>query len=74
MTPSTSGAPEGTPPRVRRDQLTLTLYGTFVMWGWFLYSFSPSVSLLTEDLGMSRAQGGLHGTALAVGAPPAPRP
>lgn len=53
---------------MRRDQLTLTLYGTFVMWGWFLYSFSPSVPLLTEDLGISRAQGGLHGTALAVGA------
>ncbi|NLF03527.1 MAG: MFS transporter [Actinomycetales bacterium] len=37
------------------------------MWGWFLYSFNPSVPLLTADLGITRAQGGLHGTALAVG-------
>lgn len=52
----------------RRDRLTLTLYGSFVMWGWFLYSFSPSVPLLAADLGVSRALAGLHGTALAVGA------
>lgn len=56
------------PRTPRRDRLTLTLYGTFVMWGWFLYSFSPSVPLLTADLGVSRALGGLHGTALAAGA------
>ena len=55
------------PVRVHRDQLTFTLYGTFVMWGWFLYSFNPSVPLLTADLGITRAQGGLHGTALAAG-------
>lgn len=54
--------------RLRRDRYTVTLYGTFVMWGWFLYSFNPSVSLLGEDLGISKAVAGLHGTAIAVGA------
>ena len=56
------------PTRIQRDQLTFSLYGTFVMWGWLLYSFNPSVPLLTADLGITRAQGGLHGTALAAGA------
>lgn len=56
------------PARLERDRLTFSLYGTFIMWGWLLYSFNPSVPLLTADLGISRAQGGLHGTALAVGA------
>ncbi len=68
MTSTPAGAPSAEPVRLRRDQLTFTLYGTFVMWGWFLYSFNPSVPLLTADLGITRAQGGLHGTALAVGA------
>lgn len=56
------------PPTIRRDRYTLTLDATFVVWGWFLYSFSPSVPLLAEDLGVSKAAGGLHGTAMAVGA------
>ena len=54
--------------RPSRDRYTITTYGTFVVWGWFLYSFSPSVPLLAEDLGVSKAAGGLHGTAMAVGA------
>lgn len=67
-TPTATDVPRPEPVRLRRDQLTFTLYGTFVMWGWFLYSFNPSVPLLTAELGITRAQGGLHGTALAVGA------
>ncbi|NKY12456.1 MFS transporter [Cellulomonas hominis] len=38
------------------------------MWGWLLYSFNPSVPLLARELGVSNAQAGLHGTAMAVGA------
>lgn len=53
---------------LRRDRYTITTYGTFAVWGWFLYSFSPSVPLLAEDLGVSKAAGGLHGTAMAIGA------
>ncbi|MDQ2624802.1 MAG: MFS transporter, partial [Actinomycetota bacterium] len=68
MTSTPQGAAATEPARLHRDQLTFTLYGTFIMWGWFLYSFNPSVPLLTADLGITRAQGGLHGTALAVGA------
>ena len=53
---------------MRRDRLTWTLYGSFVVWGWFLYSFNPSVPLLAEEFGISAAQAGLHGTAMAAGA------
>lgn len=53
---------------MRRDRLTWTFYGCFVVWGWFLYSFNPSVPLLAEELGISSAQAGLHGTAMAAGA------
>ncbi len=35
--------------------------------GYFLYGFGPSVPLLRDDLGVSSAVGGLHGTALAAG-------
>jgi MFS family permease len=54
--------------RFRRDRLTITLYGFFIAWGWLLYSFFPSVPLLADELGVSKAQAGLHGTAAAVGA------
>lgn len=52
----------------RRDRFTVSLYGTFVVWGWLLYSFNPSVPLLADDLGLTGAQAGLHGTAMAAGA------
>jgi fucose permease len=50
-----------------RDRTTLTLYGVFAMWGWFLYAFNPAVPLIGDDLGVSSAVAGLHGTSLAVG-------
>ncbi|HWS57589.1 MAG TPA: MFS transporter, partial [Actinotalea sp.] len=53
--------------RLVRDRLTVALYSSFVMWGWFLYGFGPAVPLLADEQGISRAQAGLHGTALAVG-------
>jgi len=53
--------------RFHRDRLTFTFYGSFVIWGWLLYSFNPSVSLLADDFDISKAQAGLHGTAMAVG-------
>lgn len=39
----------------------------FAVWGWFLYSFNPAAPLIGEDLGVTSAVAGLHGTALAVG-------
>jgi len=54
-------------PRLVRDRLTLGLYAPFVVWGWLLYSFNPSVPLLASELGITGAQAGLHGTAMAVG-------
>ncbi|MBD7917090.1 MFS transporter [Cellulomonas sp. Sa3CUA2] len=54
-------------PRFVRDRLTLGMYAPFVVWGWLLYSFNPSVPLLADELGVTAAQAGLHGTAMAVG-------
>ncbi|QCB93428.1 MFS transporter [Cellulomonas shaoxiangyii] len=56
-------------PRARllRDRPTVGLYAPFVVWGWLLYSFNPSVPLLADELGVSAAQAGLHGTAMAAG-------
>jgi len=50
-----------------RDRMTIAFYSCFVVWGWLLYSFNPSVPLLADDLHVSDAQAGLHGTAMAVG-------
>lgn len=54
--------------RVEHDRLTVAVYSVTGLWGWFLYSFGPSVPLLRDEQGTSRAVAGLHGTALAVGA------
>ena len=56
-----------TAPRLVRDRATLSLYGIFAVWGWFLYAFNPSAPLIGDDLGVSSAVAGLHGTALAAG-------
>jgi predicted MFS family arabinose efflux permease len=53
---------------VRRDRLTWSIYSYLGLWGWFLYSFGPSVPLIRDEQGTSRAVAGLHGTALAIGA------
>lgn len=53
---------------VQRDRLTWSIYSYLALWGWFLYSFGPSVPLIRDEQGTSRAVAGLHGTALAVGA------
>ena len=54
-------------PRLQRDRVTVALYSTFTTWGWFLYSFSPAIPLIATEQGISRAEAGLHGTALAAG-------
>ena len=43
-------------------------YLQLAIYGYFLYSFTPSVTLLRDDEHTSRAISGLHGTGLAVGA------
>lgn len=56
------------PHRLDRDRLTWLTYIQLGCFGWFLYGFGPSLSLLRDELDVSRAVAGLHGTALAAGA------
>lgn len=51
-----------------RDRLTWLVYLQLATYGYFLYAFTPSVTLLGDDEHVSRAISGLHGTGLAVGA------
>lgn len=53
---------------LHRDGFTRTLYLVVGMYGWFLYSFGPSVPLLRVEEHTSHFVAGLHGTALAGGA------
>jgi len=55
------------PIRLHRDRVTFALYASFVAWGWLLYSFAPSVPLLAREMRITKAQAGLHGTAMAAG-------
>lgn len=54
--------------RLERDRLTWLTYAQLGLYGYFLYGFGPSVALLRDEQGFSRAVAGLHGTALATGA------
>jgi len=51
-----------------RDRLTWMVYLQLAVYGYFLYGFTPSVTLLRDDEHVSRAISGLHGTGLALGA------
>lgn len=55
------------PARLVRDRVTGALYASFGTWGWFLYSFVPGLPLLADELGITRAQAGLHTTFMACG-------
>lgn len=54
-------------PDSHRDRFSVTLYGWFVVWGWLLYSFNPSVPLIAVEMRVTKAVAGLHGTAIAAG-------
>jgi MFS family permease len=55
-------------PGVLRDFPTWIVYVQAGLFGWFLYAFGPSITLLRDEQGTSRTVSGLHGSALAVGA------
>ncbi len=55
-------------PTLEHDRLTWLIFTQLGVYGYFLYAFGPSVPLLRDELGVSNAVSGLHGTALAVGA------
>lgn len=54
-------------PGLEHDRLTWLTFTQLGVYGYFLYGFGPSVPLLRDELGVSNAVSGLHGTALAVG-------
>lgn len=51
----------------RRERLTFSLYSAFIIWGWYLYAFSPTVPLIADEMNISRGLAGLHGTGMALG-------
>lgn len=53
---------------LHRDRTTWMVYVLLAIYGYFLYGFGPSVPLLRDELGVSRAVGALHATAMSVGA------
>ncbi len=54
-------------PTLVRDRLTWLTFAQLAVYGYFLYGFGASVPLLRDELGVSNAVSGLHGTALATG-------
>jgi len=52
---------------VLRDRSTWITYVQVGLFGYFLYSFGPSIALLRDESGTSRAIASLHGTAMAIG-------
>ena len=50
-----------------RDRVTWVSYAQMATYGWFLYAFGPSVPLLRDDQGTTRAVSSLHGTTFALG-------
>jgi MFS family permease len=59
---------DASPGQLVRDRLTWMTYLQLAVYGYFLYAFTPSVTLLRDDEHTSRAVSGLHGTGLAIGA------
>jgi fucose permease len=53
---------------VRRDRSTWLTYAQVGLFGFYLYSFGPTIALLRDETGTTRAVASLHGTAMAVGA------
>jgi MFS family permease len=54
-------------PTLVHDRLTWLTFTQLGVFGYFLYGFGPSVPLLRDEMGVSNAVSGLHGTALAAG-------
>ncbi|MGW9206976.1 MFS transporter [Embleya sp. NPDC055664] len=57
---------DGSAPGLVRDRATWSLYLHMAAFGYFLYCFGPSVTLLGDELGVSNAVAALHSTAYAA--------
>ncbi|MFN8157281.1 MAG: MFS transporter [Candidatus Nanopelagicales bacterium] len=66
---TTDGGRAAAPERhaVLRDRSTWITYVQVGLFGYFLYSFGPTIALLRDETGTTRAVAALHGTAMAVG-------
>ncbi len=69
MTADGAGGASTTPTRhaVLRDRSTWLTYVQVGLFGYFLYSFGPTIALLRDETGTTRAVASLHGTAMAIG-------
>jgi MFS family permease len=56
------------PTALRRDRLTWLNYGSYAIFGYFIYVFTASVPLLRDDQGTSSTVAGAHGVGYAIGA------
>ncbi|WP_203349328.1 MFS transporter [Streptomyces sp. 3211] len=54
--------------RVARDRVTVVCYAQIAVCVYFLYSLGPTVPLISDEFGLSRAVASFHGSAVAVGA------
>lgn len=61
--PAASGATAG----LLRDKTTWIRYGQLGAVAFLIDGYAPTVSLLAQDLGLSRAQASLHGGAVGIG-------
>jgi len=55
-------------PSVLRDFPTSIVYVQVAIFGWYIYSFGPSIALLRDEQGTTRTVASLHSTAAAIGA------
>lgn len=53
--------------KIDRDGLTWLTYAQLGCFGYFIFSFGPTLSILREEQSLSRSVAGLHGSALAFG-------
>ena len=68
MTRSGEAGAAATAPGVRplHDRASLVTYAQVTVYGWFLYSFGPSVPLIRDDEGTSNSTAALHGTLFSL--------
>ena len=65
---TSTGSTSTVRPTVLRDFPTVIVYVQVAIFGWYVYSFGPSIALLRDEQGTTRTVASLHSTAAAIGA------